>query len=122
MSQENVEVVRRMLEAWQREDFDAWSAEADRTIEWHTVLERAVEGPESLYRGHEGCASSGSTIEPSCVASRSKRKRFATRGPTALCCLGGFGFAASRAGSRVSPQSGWSSPSGRGRCSIRSTT
>ena len=22
--------------------------------EWHTVLERAVEGPESLYRGHEG--------------------------------------------------------------------
>ena len=54
MSQTNVEIVRRMLEAWQRGDFDAWLSEADRNIEWHTVLERAVEGPESLYRGHEG--------------------------------------------------------------------
>jgi len=54
VSQENVEIVQRMLEAWQRDDFDAWVAGADRNVEWHTVLERAVEGPESLYRGHEG--------------------------------------------------------------------
>jgi ketosteroid isomerase-like protein len=26
----------------------------DPTIEWHAVLQRLVEGPEILYRGHEG--------------------------------------------------------------------
>lgn len=54
MSPENVEVVRSVLEAWQRDDFEAFLAGTDPTIEWHTVLERLVEGPESVYRGHEG--------------------------------------------------------------------
>jgi ketosteroid isomerase-like protein len=53
-SQANVEVVRRVLEAWQRQDFDAWLSGGDPVIEWHTVLERPVEGPESVYRGHDG--------------------------------------------------------------------
>src|SRR6266852_6967271 len=54
MSQANVDVVRRCLEAWQRDDFDAWLATIDPTIEWQPVLERLVEGAESAYRGHEG--------------------------------------------------------------------
>jgi ketosteroid isomerase-like protein len=54
VSRENVGVVRRNLEAWQRDDFDSWLTGFDTTVEWHTVLERAVEGPDSCYRGHEG--------------------------------------------------------------------
>jgi ketosteroid isomerase-like protein len=54
MSQENVEVVRRQLEAWQRDDFDAFLANAHPEIEWHAVLQRLLEGPGSVYRGHEG--------------------------------------------------------------------
>jgi len=54
MSEENVEVVERILGAWQRDDFDGWLSGIDPTIEWHAVLQRLVEGPESVYRGHEG--------------------------------------------------------------------
>jgi ketosteroid isomerase-like protein len=54
MSRENVEVVRRSLEAWQRDDLDTWLSTLDPTTEWHTALERMVEGIESIYRGHEG--------------------------------------------------------------------
>src|SRR5215211_4199227 len=51
MSQENVEVVRRALEAWQRDDLDAWLTAYDPAIEWHTALERIVGGIENCYRG-----------------------------------------------------------------------
>ena len=54
MSRENVEIVRRMVEAWQGDDFESWLATIDPTVEWHAVLQRLVEGPESLYRGHDG--------------------------------------------------------------------
>jgi len=54
VSHENVEVVRRVLEAWQRDDFDVFLANIDPAIEWQPVLERLVEGAESAYRGHEG--------------------------------------------------------------------
>jgi ketosteroid isomerase-like protein len=54
MSQANVEIVRRALEAWQRDDFDTWLSACDPDIEWHPGLERLVEGTESTYRGHEG--------------------------------------------------------------------
>jgi ketosteroid isomerase-like protein len=54
MSQENVEVVRQHMEAWQRDDFDSWLATMDPTVEWHAAVERLVEGTESVYRGHEG--------------------------------------------------------------------
>jgi len=54
MPQENVEIVRRGLEAWQRDDFDSWLATLDPGMEWHTGFERLVAGTESFYRGHEG--------------------------------------------------------------------
>src|SRR6478736_3646141 len=54
MSQANVDLARRQLEDWQRGDFDAFLSKADPDFEWHAVLERLVEGPESIYRGHDG--------------------------------------------------------------------
>jgi len=54
MSSENVELAWQILKAWQRDDLDAWLSMLDPSIAWHTVLERLVEGNESVYRGHEG--------------------------------------------------------------------
>src|SRR5947208_13182523 len=54
MSQENVKVVRRGLEAWQRDDLDTWLSTLDPAVEWHTALERLVGGVGSFYRGIDG--------------------------------------------------------------------
>jgi len=54
VSQENVEVVRRALDAYQCDDLDSWLATADPAIEWQALaIDRAAEGTESVYRGHE---------------------------------------------------------------------
>ena len=54
MSRENVEVVRRGLEAWQRDNLDGWLSTCDPAIGWHTALERLIGGIESSYRGIDG--------------------------------------------------------------------
>jgi ketosteroid isomerase-like protein len=54
MSQENLETLQRAQEAWNAEDLDAWLAELDPEVEWHTALEQALEGRGSTYRGHDG--------------------------------------------------------------------
>jgi ketosteroid isomerase-like protein len=54
MSQENVETLQRVRAAWDADDLDAFLAEADPEVEWHTALERALEGSGSTYRGHDG--------------------------------------------------------------------
>ena len=54
MSQENVEVLRQALEAWQRDDFEAFLLRTHPEIEWQAVLQRLVEGLASAYHGHEG--------------------------------------------------------------------
>jgi SnoaL-like domain len=46
MSQENVENFKRMVEAWNGDDFDAWIDQFDPKIEWSTLVE--------VYRGHAG--------------------------------------------------------------------
>ena len=46
MSRENVESFRRGIEAWNRDDFDAWIALFDPEVEWFTLVE--------VYRGHAG--------------------------------------------------------------------
>jgi hypothetical protein len=46
MSQENVESFKRMVEAWNRDDFDAWIDQLDPEVEWFTLVE--------VYRGHAG--------------------------------------------------------------------
>jgi ketosteroid isomerase-like protein len=53
MSRQNVEVVRRSFEAWQRGDLDTWLSCQDPAIEWDVAV-RQVEGAGSVYRGREG--------------------------------------------------------------------
>ena len=54
MSEENVELARRVMDALSRRDLACVIALADPAVEWHAVLERLVEGPENQYRGREG--------------------------------------------------------------------
>ncbi len=54
MSQENVEVIKRTVEAWNRDDFEAFIAFLDPEIEWYTAIERFFEGTQSVFRGHAG--------------------------------------------------------------------
>jgi ketosteroid isomerase-like protein len=54
MSQENVEIARRTFDAWVRDDLDAFLAEIDPEVVWHTAIEGMAEGDETVYRGHDG--------------------------------------------------------------------
>jgi ketosteroid isomerase-like protein len=51
MSQENVEVVRRMLQASNDGDIDAIVAECAPTVAWE---EQSMPGVEPVFRGHDG--------------------------------------------------------------------
>jgi len=50
MSEENVEAIYRMIDAFNARDFDRILAEFDREIEFHSRF-TAVGG---VYRGHDG--------------------------------------------------------------------
>ena len=52
MSQENVDLVRRALEAFPRGDVEEMLSYLDPEIEWHSAIVGAAEG--NVYRGHEG--------------------------------------------------------------------
>lgn len=52
MSQENVEVVKRLMEAVDRRDIDAFAAVTTPDFEWFPVFAARVEG--DVYRGREG--------------------------------------------------------------------
>jgi ketosteroid isomerase-like protein len=52
MSQENVEIVRRIVEAAQRGDWDAAIAEYDEAVVWTRGEWRMPDG--GIYYGHEG--------------------------------------------------------------------
>lgn len=51
MSQENVEVVRRAVDAWNQRDPDLWRSYATPDIEWTPAGPAAVEG--TIYRGYD---------------------------------------------------------------------
>jgi ketosteroid isomerase-like protein len=46
MSQENVESFKQGMEAWNRDDFDAWIDRFDPEVEWFALME--------VFRGHAG--------------------------------------------------------------------
>ena len=52
MSQENVEIVRAGMEAWNRRDFDAVLATLAPEVEWG--LSGAVPDVADVYHGHDG--------------------------------------------------------------------
>jgi ketosteroid isomerase-like protein len=54
MSEENVEIVQRAVEAWNADDLDAFLAELDADLEWHPAIEPGLEGKATIYRGHSG--------------------------------------------------------------------
>ena len=54
MSQENVEAVRRTIDAWNADDLDAFLAELDGDVEWQPAIEPGLEGRAGIYRGHHG--------------------------------------------------------------------
>jgi ketosteroid isomerase-like protein len=51
MSQENVEIDRQAVEAFNRHDFEAWLEHFDRTITWWAMTHEPEPGP---FQGHEG--------------------------------------------------------------------
>ena len=55
MSQENVEIVREGIEAWNQRDADLWLRNAAPDVEWMPAGPAAVEG--TVYRGHDEVAS-----------------------------------------------------------------
>ena len=54
MSRENVVVVRRCTDAWNRGDVDAWLQWCHPEIEWFSAIAGRVEGTETVYRGPAG--------------------------------------------------------------------
>jgi ketosteroid isomerase-like protein len=54
VAQANVDIVRRGLEAWQCDDFEAWLSGIDPDVEWLAAVERGLGRAGSVYRGHEG--------------------------------------------------------------------
>jgi ketosteroid isomerase-like protein len=54
MSEENVETVKRAIEAWNADDLDSFLAELDPDVEWHPSIETGLEGKATTYRGHDG--------------------------------------------------------------------
>ena len=58
MSRENAEAMRRAIEAWNRDDFDAYMELvrelAHPDLEWYPVIAQLVEGQQTVYRGIEG--------------------------------------------------------------------
>src|SRR5262245_62636227 len=51
MSEENVELVRRAYDAFNRGDFEGWLAALDPDVEWD---ERYIAPDAAVYRGHDG--------------------------------------------------------------------
>lgn len=54
MSQDNSEVVRRVIDAHQRGDFASVFAAYDPAIEWHIASLPLAPGFEPVYHGHDG--------------------------------------------------------------------
>ena len=54
MSQENVEVFKRAIDAYNRGDIDAFLEGLDPEVELHGALQTMFGGEATLYRGHEG--------------------------------------------------------------------
>jgi ketosteroid isomerase-like protein len=54
MSQENVEMFKRALDAGNRRDIDGLTRDLHAEAEWHTVLASALTAEPTVYRGLEG--------------------------------------------------------------------
>jgi ketosteroid isomerase-like protein len=53
MSQENVEIIKGMIDGWNRGDFDAWVGLSHPEVEWSSGIARQIEGGDAVYRGRD---------------------------------------------------------------------
>jgi ketosteroid isomerase-like protein len=51
MSQDNVAIARRSVDAFNRGDINTWLTHIDPEVEWHGVSDEPDPGP---FRGHDG--------------------------------------------------------------------
>jgi hypothetical protein len=56
MSQENADVLRRAVDAYNRRDLEALCEELDPDVEWRPALPVLLAASATAYRGHEGMA------------------------------------------------------------------
>jgi ketosteroid isomerase-like protein len=54
VSQENVEVVRREVAAWERDDIEGWLSMIAADVEWLTAVERDLGSAGRIFHDHEG--------------------------------------------------------------------
>ena len=78
MSQENVEIVRRVADAYNRRDVGAMLAELHPEIEWHPWLQVQLGGGATVYRGHQGVHEGIRDGEEAFLNSRQRHQRSGT--------------------------------------------
>jgi ketosteroid isomerase-like protein len=54
MSSENIEALKRSIDAYNRRDVDALLDALDPEVEWHSGILESLAGDATVYRGHEG--------------------------------------------------------------------
>jgi ketosteroid isomerase-like protein len=63
MPRDNVELMRRGLDAYNRRDVEAAIELLDPAVEWYAALDVLLGGEETVYRGHEGIRTLFATID-----------------------------------------------------------
>src|SRR5690349_5695390 len=54
MSEANVEIARRAIEAWNRQDMGVWIGTWHPEAEWRPAFPKGTEGTGTVFRGHDG--------------------------------------------------------------------
>jgi hypothetical protein len=78
MSQENVEIVRRVSDSYNRRDVGAMLDELHPEIEWHPWLQLQFGGGATVYRGHQGVRKGIRELEEAFLRSRQSKQRSGT--------------------------------------------
>ena len=98
MSQENVDAVRRFVDAYNRRDIEAMLEELDPEVEWHPAILALVEGEATVTGDTRACASGSETWTRFSTRSTSSTRRFATvatrlsGSARSACAAGGAGL------------------------------
>ncbi len=78
MSQENVETVRRVSDAYNRRDVGAMLDELHPEVEWHPWLQLQFGGGATVYRGHQASRGESETWKKPSLKFRQSKQRFGT--------------------------------------------
>jgi ketosteroid isomerase-like protein len=106
MPEENLEVVRRALAAWQSDDLDGFLAEIDPEVVWHAAFERLVGGMDNSYRGIEGMREFWDAYRTELEDFRFEPEDFRLLGDDCVVLLGHARFRGRASGVEVDSESG----------------